>query len=1106
MRTLFIAKLTFMIGLLGLGLTIISPTHVYSWTKDIIEATEAMGKGDATDQQRALILQEADVVNKMRIKGVISNSAYQASQSYYDTVSQEIAIDAAKKNGAKLTVQPRSSNVFDAGTDSDYITNATSKQQVQGMQQSYNEQFSLKIKDLGGKIGENKQWTKKNDVDFMVNPDSPTKKISNAEFAEISSVNNDSYTRPDAARYEAKSRSTSGKKPTMQETKAYLDEMRDFIGKKRNHSKQYATDIIALNKNPKAHQQGTPEYNKRMSLEAQLLQNQAQQAKYFNRITDASKTLADDTNTTAPATSNLPETAKTRAASDGVTTSKRQINSATAASTANNLMTQGKLNEAMLLSIASSRDPKLTAKNNERIANLVSDLPPAQQGELMMKLLDSNAVDKNVSEDLKLRLRAYNSARQTSQTKTNTKSVAISKLGRAGKFAGFAGNMISIDQELKKAENGSHLFFNIEESDSESMKNLKRSAVALTELAPIPIISSLERGWNADERVKREILERIANGEDVNPALITAEVFAEIGINTVGSMTIDPLLAGKKALDEGYMASRDLFKNWQDDAVRAESEQLQKEKMDGIFARIEAIDLGVISATTTSKDGKVSYVLDDVQIGDTLDFTMQRSERWTAQFKVQWQIKDQSKQVIATTKFRTATSPTAHKLNHYNNNLRPGHYVVIFRIFNVQTNKMMDSTDYGFTVSGAFGMGTLSAKQTNGKSPKDLVKHGDQLAFTITPIGTWKNQTIEWFVDGDSLKTGAANTNGITNVTVTFDENYSVGRHTVSVRATKDKGIIAVKKISFQLEENVDYLARGRKRHKDTITTLVHDIVPNCLGHADMAITRELLSKPIEDKEAFSWGKPKVLGQAKKDYEKKILLEWVQGFPALPKDDCTISYAQLVATRASSYKIGSESDLFEQLKAKLKKKKETDPALAKCLQLQETMNAMEQNYRGHEEQYLAAISSFLRGTANHPTYQRLASKLQSLNDKLEGLQAAGAAAQDEASYNAIYGEFSSTNATFISAQAEMKTFTDKLATIGNVIKSNMQAMECQTVVDFIESDPERSSLFHTIIGNGEGAQISGRCTDLLRQNEKYNNRAREYKDLQCPDLIKKAVK
>ncbi len=1107
MNLFFKLKQTLCIGFLCSCLTCIFPVHSYSWTEDIIAAAEAMETGSATEQQQALVLREIDTVNKMRIKGVISDPAYQKSHSYFDQISQETAVSAAKQHGAKLTVQPRSSKVYDAGTDSDYITNATSKEQVVGMQKSYNEKFSEKIRDLGGKVEQGKDWTKKNDVDFMINPDSSTKEISPAEFAEVSKINNDAYVRPDAARFEAKTRSESGEKPTVQETKAYLDEMRDFIGNKRNVSKEYAKEIMVLNKNPQAHKRGTAAYNKRMNLEASLIQSQAQQAKYFSRINYASNVLAEHADTSALAASNLPETAKKRAASDGVTTSKRQINAATAASSADNLMVQGKLNEAILLGIASSRDRTQTAKNNERIANLISDLPPAQQGELMNKLLDSNTVDSNVSQDLKLRLRGYNSAKQTAQIKgTKTTAAALSRLGKAGKAAGFLGNYLSIQKELKNAENGSHLFFNIEENDSETMKNLKRSAVALTELAPVPIIDSLERGWKADERVKREILERIANGEDVDPALVAAEVFAEIGINTVGSMTISPLLSGAKSVEEGFLASRDFFINWQDDAVRAEAEILQKEKMDAIFGRIEAIDLGLISATATSKTGGVSYVLDDVQIGDTIDFTVPRSDRWTNQYKVQWQIKNGAKQVIAKTEFKSASNPSVHKLSHYNNNLPPGRYYAVFRIFNANSNKMMDSTDYGFTVSGAFGMGAISAKHTNGKSSKEVVKHGDKLAFNVIPIGTWDKQTVEWFIDGEILKSGAANTNGITNVIVGLDESYPVGKHTVSVRAKKDKRIIAVKKINFQLAENVDYLARGKKRHKQTITNLVSNVVPTCLGPAGAAITRELLSTPIADKEAFSWGKPKDIGPAQKDYEKEIMREWIQGFPALPEDDCTISYAQLVATKASTYGIGAESDLFAQLKAKLKKKEKQDPALGKCLRLQKSMQAIAADYRKSEDKYLGTITSYLKGTANHPTYQRLASKLQGLSSKLTGLQARGAAAEDKAAYAAIYSEFSSTNATYQETQAEMRVFIDKLSAIGGVISSNTNSKSCQQVVDFIESDAERRSIFYTIVGGGGVTNISGKCSDLLSLNEKYNARIKEHKELQCVDVIKDAAK
>ena len=762
--------------------------QAFAWSDALVSAAEAMATNTASPEQQKLLVRENDLVNQMRQKGVISESAYQASQRHYSEKVQAFASDAARENGATLRVQERKANTpWDAGTDSDFITDAKNKKQVTEIQNSLNR----KIQEYVGDQAQN-NYLKKNDIDIMVDPAG----VSPEEFKKIAATNNDAYKRPEAASYEAKSR--SGQRPNVQETTAYLDEMRDFIEKKKGKSRQLSEKLREVNGDPEAHKKGTEAYDKRMSMEAKLQQTQAQQAKYLERIQGATDTLAQHAGSQAPDASALPGQGKVRGTSEQISAQQRQIKSATVDAANTHLVSQGKMNETLMLAELAQRDPAKAGEYKQRIAEVSKDLNPRQKGELVERLKNNTNLDTALVRDLNNSMKDGSSLKNHGPTAASVKTPALPRMGEA---TGLIGDLMGIQEKLGQAEQGSHLLINFSDDDSTLSKGLKMAGVAALELAPIPVLDSLEKGWTVDEKVKKEIVDAIRRGEHVDPAMVTARVFAEIGVDTVADFTIKPVLQGVEATAEGGKMARDMFQNWQDDAIRSQSQALQEEKFEAIVARIEQINLSPVRAERRTPTGERLYSLDSVGNGDVLACSVERNAQWTDKYFVRWEVLDGGKQVLSRSQDTPATSPTANTFS-YSNTLQPGSYQIVFRVFDRALNKQMDSSSAGFTVSNALGFGPIQAS-LNGQAFAGKAKIGESLHMQIIPSGSWNEaHSIEWILDGGRpIKSAPASSPGITEFSLRMADYYDPGRHTVSVRAiNKVSGkIVAHQQLPFTL-------------------------------------------------------------------------------------------------------------------------------------------------------------------------------------------------------------------------------------------------------------------------------------------------------------------
>ena len=768
-----------------LSLILILVVNLFAWDDSLLDAMYAFNRDSATPKQKALILQNNSVINQMRIKGQVSDKTYQKTQNYYSAFVQDLGAKVCKQNGATMVVQKRDmTKSYDAGTDSDFITNATSVEQVKSIQGDFNKEFEAHLRKQGLDVPSGKKWTAVNDIDFMVDPNGVDAKT----FKEISKTQNDAYSRADAARYEIKTR--NGEQPTPKEIAAYKDEMSDFIDKKKVKSIKLSEELMEMKKDPDFNKKDSKVYKQRQLKEATLHQINAQQSKYHDRSIDANSRMAQMYGIDIESSS-LPNKGKTRAPDLEVSAQKRAINSATVNSMNKHLSSQSKMNEALLLSVQATEEPRNAKEIQKRITKVTKELSPSQKGEFLERIKNTNGVSdatvKSVNKNIK------------QQSPSKPLHVKSSKLAKVGSAFGLVGDIMSISGQLGKASKGEHLLININKEDSASMKALKGASVALLELAPIPIMDTLERYDTADKKAKMMLLRAIARGEDIDPVLMTIMVMSDVAGQSVKAMVIDPLLQGKEAVEEGAKTATTVVENYKNKQVLNKDDAKNTKRFDKFVERVEKIKLGTISTTGSSVNGSNYTVLDSVRKGDRVYFYVAKSSTWKNEYKTSWEIRKNGNLIKKYARI-SAGSNDSNRLV-FNNNFKNGNYQIIFRIFN-ENAKQMDFATADMTVNERFGMSSIMILNSLKKQvSSSSVKKDKRYMFGINPIGAWDSSfTVEWFLNGDRIKSSSADASKLQSVWVHFDDFVGDGRHQISVRAIKKGKVVSHKSVTVSIK------------------------------------------------------------------------------------------------------------------------------------------------------------------------------------------------------------------------------------------------------------------------------------------------------------------
>ncbi len=776
--------------LLSLSLATLS----FSWTDELFEAVRAMESGKATPYQEGLILKNNLEINQMRIKGVISDAAFQRSQAYYSQVTTATATTAAKRQGAVLERQKTaSSKPVDAGTDTDFILKkADSAEQINKIRKNFNDDFSEIIRKKGVDPA-GIDFAAKNDVDFMADPSG----VSQVEFEKIAKINNDAYKRPGAASFEANAR--AGRAQNYAETMAYKDEMADLQHKKAGQAQERIQELASHRKRyPDPALEPPDAAIRRIQLEAELQRIQAQRSKYHQRAQHATLELAKmagDTMVWDPASrqhrnipmedlikasqSDLPGKAKQRAPSADVSQRQREITSATANSMSAHLKYQDTINEVRVLAQMSQHHPNRIPEFQQRIVKLSEGLPPAQRGEVLARLHDSSASPRLVS-GVTGEMQKHPAS---PQVQGKTAVAPGGRLQKAGALMGWFGDIMSISAELDKASRGEHLFFNLAKTDSEVEKYLKAAGVAAIELAPIPVIDLLERTKRADQRAQdyiNDLARRGVTGWQADPAFVMFAVVSTVSFETFDAMFVDPLAKGGEAVMEAGYLFMDGGRNFLADFRHAEQQSLLREMKRTSNARAQEFDLGGLYGRRGGFEG--GPLAGDVEVGETIAFVVQKNDRWTGDYFVKWEIitpdgrtgvlppmimpEDHDHWQTAWS-MRADDPEAARRLIAVSEGFSPGKHNIAIRVFEKASGLQVDYREASFNVSGKIGIGPIAAARdkylhengtplfsTTGGQQLITLKPGDILAFNVARIGRWtKEHEVQWLVNGENYKT-----------------------------------------------------------------------------------------------------------------------------------------------------------------------------------------------------------------------------------------------------------------------------------------------------------------------------------------------------------------
>ncbi|MDF1615781.1 hypothetical protein [Desulfurivibrio dismutans] len=343
------------------------------------------------------------------------------------------------------------------------------------------------------------------------------------------------------------------------------------------------------------------------------------------------------------------------------------------------------------------------------------------------------------------------------------------RLQTAGRVASWAGNVISIEQRLKEARQGSHLFWNFEQGDSGLAIAAKSAMIATTELIPLPIIDALERGWRVDERARAYIEAGVKRGEtgwESDPAFVMFAVVSTVTAETIAAMTLDPLVAGGQMAVEGFRLARDASNNFLADFSHAEQQRLLREMKQAAHDRAENFDLGGLYGRRGGFDG--GPLAGEVEVGETIAFVVQKDNRWTNDYFVRWELTMPGGQSAVMVPDLSADDPEAARLRFtVAEGFPPGPHIVAIRVFERAGGLQVDFREATFTVSDRIGIGAITASKghftSQGGTPLFAAGSqrqalpavpGDILAFAVARIGNWAEQhEVWWSVSGENYKT-----------------------------------------------------------------------------------------------------------------------------------------------------------------------------------------------------------------------------------------------------------------------------------------------------------------------------------------------------------------
>ena len=369
-----------------------------------------------------------------------------------------------------------------------------------------------------------------------------------------------------------------------------------------------------------------------------------------------------------------------------------------------------------------------------------------------------------------------------------------------GSAVGMLGDVLSIEQALKQADQGSNWFLNFEEGDSEAEKIAKAVAIAAAEILPHGPMDLLNRGFTVDENIKSIIELLVKQGKPISNAEIGVLVVGGAMVETTKRLIVDPVTPIAELTKEIFWDSpRDALDRMKAASNRQASEDLARETHTAALAFQNMIDLGAIEATRISGQGSSRHFSGFVvSAEDSLMLEIAGNPQWDNGLMAKWAIKDAKNKVIVSSEAKAAGDPSSLRLqlaSTFLKRLSPGQYTVQVNVSDPVSGRTAYER-HKFEIPEYFDISEIHIMRidennqpitpTLGQSVASDYVRGDGVMVAIEVQGTAsEDYLLEWFVNGELWKSNPSTTPTAAFMKMTMSE---LGPVKIDVRAIDSDG------------------------------------------------------------------------------------------------------------------------------------------------------------------------------------------------------------------------------------------------------------------------------------------------------------------------------
>ena len=366
------------------------------------------------------------------------------------------------------------------------------------------------------------------------------------------------------------------------------------------------------------------------------------------------------------------------------------------------------------------------------------------------------------------------------------KSSGLATQLKVGSAAGMLGDVLSIEQRLKQAEQGSNWLLNFEEGDSAVARKAKAVAIAAAELLPHGPTDLMDRGFTVDEKIKSIIELRVKQGKPISNAEIGALILGGTMAETAKRLIVDPLKPIAEASTELLASASDALDRMKEASNRQASEDLARETHTAALEFQNLVDLDSIEATRIHAQGSSRHFSGfDVSPEDMLVLEIAGNSQWDNSLIVQWAIKAANKSVIASPAAKTVSDPSSLRIqlaSTFLKRLSPGQYTAQVNISDPVSGRTAYER-HEFAIGDYFAFGSLQVLDDADQPRTSSLKPGDRLKVSTARQGSWDDRyLIEWFFNGEKLKETPASDPKAHYVVMSLDPDIK-GEKEIAVRA-----------------------------------------------------------------------------------------------------------------------------------------------------------------------------------------------------------------------------------------------------------------------------------------------------------------------------------